>query len=360
MKILCVTDKIAEGGAERACVQFAGGLANIGNDVTILVNRILENEYEVSDSVKVVRLPQDKLFLSDSLAVRNIKRLPTIRKIIKKLNPDYIIPFMESNTIITLLATLGLHDKVIATVRVDPNEPSPYCPNWVRDIFLRSAYKIFCQNNQQVEYFSPKVRKRCFAIPNCCRDDLVPEGEKRERRDKIVRIIAMGRLCGQKNFELLIEAFSAATEKNEDITLDIFGEGPSRDDLEQLADKLGMSERIRFRGWTCDVAETMREADLFILSSDYEGMPNSLQEAMTCGVPCIATDCPTGPADMIKNGETGVLIAKGDKNAMRDAIEWMVSNPQLANVIGKNGYEFAVKNYRSDEICKALIKKIEE
>ena len=174
----------------------------------------------------------------------------------------------------------------------------------------------------------------------------------------MVKIVAMGRLCEQKNFELLIRSFSIVSDENAGLILDIFGEGPSREALGQLIEELGKREQIKLCGWTTDVAKTMREADLFVMSSDFEGMPNALQEAMTCGVPCISTDCPTGPSDLIRNNETGILVPVKDAYALSKAIKWAIENPKQIAEMGKKGYQDVTKRYLSESICRRLIEEM--
>lgn len=361
MKLLFVTDKISEGGAERACSIFANECAGLGHDVTLLANRFTDNEYPVSKKVKLIRLPENKLFLNENFISRNIKRLPTYVKIVKEINPDFIIPFMSTNTIIMSIVNLFCHKKVIGTVRVNFAVPDDFVPNWIRDFFYKRCKGIWCQNIEQVKYFSRKIQTRCFVIPNCTRDDLIQEGEKRNydnKKSAPINITAIGRLSKQKNHKMLIEAFSKLDNNN--LKLNIYGEGELRNDLQKLIDSYGLTDRVFLKGWTNDIACVMRETDIFVLSSDYEGQPNVLQEAMTCGIPCISTACPTGASELIKNNETGLLVPVNDTQALQEAIDCLSNDSELIVKLGKNGYNFVKENFASSVLTRQLIFYLED
>lgn len=353
---LFVTDKLSEGGAERSCAVFASEFAELGYDVTLLANRVTQDEYPVSPKLRIIRLPLDKLFLDQGFVLRNLKRMPILIKIIRQVNPSYIIPFMASNTIIMVIANFFCRKEVVGTVRTNFAVPYNYLPNWVRDMFYTRCHKIWCQTVEQVSYFSTHLQKRCFVVPNCCRGDLLESGSRRKYSPQIRTISTCGRLIKCKNHALLIEAFSKLTDPN--CILNIYGKGEQEENLKLLAKRLGLNSRVFFKGWTNDIAEAMSESDLFVLTSDWEGMPNALMEAMTCGVPCIATDCPTGPAELITNRETGLLIPMGNAQALSDAMSYMIQHPEFAEKCGKAGHAFVNQKFASKMISIRLHEEI--
>ena len=325
----------------------------------MLANRHTDNEYPVNEKVKLIRLPENKLFLNEGFVSRNLKRLPTLIKIVKEISPDFIIPFMASNTIIMIIVNFFCHKKVIGTVRVNFAVPDDFVPNFFRDFFYKRCKGIWCQNSEQVKYFSRKIQKKCFVIPNCTRDDLIHEGENRDylqKSDKIT-ITTVGRLSKQKNQEMLIYAFSKI--KIENAVLNIYGEGELRNKLQSQIDSLKLNDKVSLKGWTNDIAGVMRNTDIFVLSSNYEGQPNVLQEAMTCGIPCISTDCPTGASELIKNNETGLLVPVNDVEALQVAIERFVRDNEFAFRLGSNGFKFVREKFSSDLLSKQLIFHLE-
>lgn len=354
-RILFVTDCLSEGGAEKAISNFANGISVLGYDVSVLIFRRTENEYPLYKSVHILRLPQELRFADKSVFERNIRRLPAVRKIFKTVQPDFIFAFMEGNIIISVLALFLLPYKVIAGIRCDQkNDKGIYSP-CIRDFFTKRCFKIFCQNKIQIEYYSKRIQKKCFAVPNPIADKFIEVGKTREYRQTIVNITAIGRLEKQKNFQLLIKAFAAVSQKHPFVSLSIYGEGSLRSDLEAVIRESACEKRITLRGWTNNVANVLVQSDLFILSSDYEGMPNTLMEAMACGIPCIATDCPTGPADLIKNNVTGLLIPVNDSARLAEATEYMISYPDKAKTMGQNAHAFVAENYNLNKICKQLV-----
>ncbi len=140
------------------------------------------------------------------------------------------------------------------------------------------------------------------------------------------RILNVGRLNSQKNQKLLLEAFArlAATH---DARLIILGEGPLRGELEQRARELGIADRVSMPGFYLDPSPFYRSANLFVLSSDYEGYPLVLIEAMHCGLSVVSTDCPTGPSEILRGQGVGILTPCGDAEALAAGMAAMVENP---------------------------------
>ncbi len=143
-------------------------------------------------------------------------------------------------------------------------------------------------------------------------------------------ILGAGRFKHQKDFATLLRAFARLTEQR-DARLLLLGDGPDRDALEALAAELGLTDRVDFPGFQSNPAAWMAAADLFVLSSRYEGAPNVLVEALACGTPVVATDCPSGPRDILDGGRHGPLVPVGDATAMADAMAATLDAPRPAD-----------------------------
>ena len=160
-------------------------------------------------------------------------------------------------------------------------------------------------------------------IPNPIAASAIPERFEGKRRHTVVGV---GRLSEQKNFEMLIHAFAALPARFSDYTLEIYGGGPLEEKLHNVIDEAGLSERAKLMGIKKNVMHYISDAALYVMSSDYEGFPNALAEAMATGIPVISTDFSTGVAGDIVKSENGIVIPVGDREALTEAMEKMLSD----------------------------------
>ena len=155
-------------------------------------------------------------------------------------------------------------------------------------------------------------------------------------------VVGMGRLCCQKNFSLLIEAVCSLNRNREiPVRLVLFGEGPEQNKLTRLIRRSGQQDRIKMMGWVPNPFRYLARADLFVLSSEWEGLPNTVIEAMACGVPVISTDCGGGPKEILRNDDDGLLVACRDKEGLKNAILRVLRDPHKAQVLRERGRERA-------------------
>jgi GalNAc-alpha-(1->4)-GalNAc-alpha-(1->3)-diNAcBac-PP-undecaprenol alpha-1,4-N-acetyl-D-galactosaminyltransferase len=257
-----------------------------------------------------------------------------LRAAIKNSKPDAVIAFIDLNNILTLVATLGLSTPIIISERVDPAQYSlGMFWSTLRKWIYCCASRLVVQTQDALDYFSPIIQRHSEVIPN----PIIPifdleQSPKPKNQNKI--ILAMGRLVEQKGFDLLIQAFARIKPVFSDWELHIWGEGEQKKILESLRDELGLREHVRFRGMTQDNYNIMRQADIFVLSSRYEGFPNVLGEAMACGLPVISFDCPSGPSELITHGMNGLLIPKINAIDLASEMQCLMENETLAKRLG--------------------------
>lgn len=351
-KFLFVIPTLSMGGAERVVAVLSSALVRCGEEVCVLKYYEKENEYPVGDGVKVMNLSGEGEKAYKQISV--MKRIRLLRQTIKQIKPDYVLPFLFPVAQAVFFATAGINTNVFQSIRISPAvAPSSKVQRFFRDRLVYRSRCAFVQNEQQRQYFKPSARNKIHVLYNPVSDDLfevVPEFS-----NDVYTVCTAGRLENQKNFKLLIEAFAQAFVSNDKVVLQIYGEGNRKEELQDyIADK-GMANRIMLMGRTNNIKEVYRKSDLFVLSSDYEGMPNALLEAMACGLPCVSTDCPTGPSDLIDNEVNGLLVPIRDSQKLSQAILFMYEHPKEAREMGVEARESIRRKCQADNIARKLI-----
>ena len=334
-KILFLIPSLVGGGAERVMVTLANGLSK-SYDVEILTLTNTESFYALNDAVKVngIGCSVNKKNALTKFATRFksvFKGFFGIRKAIKDKNPDVVIAFLNSvSEPLMILKTISrLKCKTIVSERADPNERS-FLHRWFERNFFPKADVIVCQSKKASEFFKDKHRSKTVIIPNpICATAIPPlyEGERTKR------IVGVGRLAEQKNFELLINAFSQLDERFSDYKLEIYGAGPLENDLKRRINDLGLSKRAFLMGAKKNVMFELSDASLYVMSSNFEGFPNALVEAMATGLPVISTDFPTGVATEVVKAENGLVVPINDEKALVSAMEELLCNKERCKKI---------------------------
>ena len=271
--------------------------------------------------------------------------IKAIREIVKLEKPDMVLTFVSDMCVNTRIATLGLNTIVCSADRGDPyTETFPWTiiTPWA---FNRSDYCFF-QLDKARDGYSAKVQKKSFVIPNVfiARPGNTPYNGKRKKT-----IVSAGRFVIEKGYDVLIKAFAKVHEKHPEYSMTIYGEGPFLDQYHKLAQELGVDDLITYPGYVKDVAASVREDGVFVLPSRYEGIPNSLIEALSVGIPCVSTNCtPGGPMFLTKGGKNGLIVPIDDIEAMTDAILRIIEDSQLAKVLETKGPE--IVNELKDEV----------
>lgn len=256
----------------------------------------------------------------------NLKRIQILRTAIINSQPNAVISFTDQTNAIALLATRWLNIPVVVSERNDP-ATFPISKIWeqLRQWTYPFADRIVVQTQRALNYFPSDLQARACVIPNPV---LLP-ANKKETPDKLLgkrALIAIGRLVPQKGFDLLLQAFAKLKDRYPEWTVTILGEGHLRSELEALCHQLELSDRVDFPGAVENIYERLQQADIFVMSSRFEGFPNALCEAMACGLPVISTDCPSGPREIIRDGVDGILIPNQDLSALTAAMDRLMSD----------------------------------
>lgn len=335
MRICFYMNELGGGGAERVMTNLANYFSNFENDVILLSSYYTNYDYEVQKTVRRMAL-EDKRSEGNGF-VRNIKWITKLRSIIKREKPDVIVSFMAEPNFRNIISTLGLPVKTIVSVRNDPKKEYSGVKSILAKILFRKADWIVFQTQAAQSFFSKSIQKKSAVIMNPVKDIFFNSEASQHRNG----IIACGRLTPQKNHRLLIEAFASVCEHFDD-NLYIFGDGSLRDELISLADELKVSNRVFINNYSPNIIDEMKTKKMYVMSSNYEGMPNSLMEALALGIPSISTDCPCGgPKALIQNNVNGILIPCGDSKKMGEAILKIETDISFQQNVGMNARRMA-------------------
>lgn len=325
-KCLLLIPRMGNGGAERVMATIANNLCG-EHEVQIVTMTDAESFYALDERVEITGLGQNvnrknKLTLLCSMAIGGIKTFFALKKKIKNEKPDVVLSFLQSaNMMAILLKMFGGKFRLVVSERCDPSERG-FGDRFFEKHFYCKADVTVCQSKKVMEFFKEKDRAKMTVIPNPIAASAIPERFEGERRHTVVGV---GRLSEQKNFDMLISAFAALPEQFSDYTLEIYGGGPLEEKLQSLIEELGLSERARLMGVKKNVMHYIADVALYVMSSNYEGFPNALAEAMATGLPVISTNFSTGVAKDIVKAENGLVIPVGDENALVNAMEKMLS-----------------------------------
>ncbi|MBW3543647.1 MAG: glycosyltransferase family 4 protein [Planctomycetes bacterium] len=334
---------LSGGGAERVVSWLANRWTERGRRVTVItLQRAEAAEYDLNPRVERIALGQAGRSQSAWQAVwKNFARARRLRRAVRQSDARTVLSFTEKVNVLMLLACFGLAVRVVIAERTDPRAHH-IGRSWglMRRLLYRRCGGIVVQTDAVREWARRLVGPApVYVVPNAVRSH--PAGDDFECGDlpDTRRTVALGRLSPEKGFDLLIAAFGQVAMQHPEWTLEIHGEGDERRPLEEQIANLALAGRVALPGWTPQPDRVLAEAELFVLPSRYEGMPNALLEAMSCGLPCVSFDCDSGPREIIRDDVDGVLVPAGDVHALGQALSRMMGDRPLRERLGDRARE---------------------
>ncbi|NBH26572.1 glycosyltransferase family 4 protein [Lachnospiraceae bacterium] len=337
-KILFHLNCFEQGGAERVVSNLVNQLVKENYEIIAATQWQGEVEFHLDERVKRVHVGLRREDEKKSRITKIFLRFKYLRELIKKEHPEVIISFTRRPNYRALISSIGTGVPVIAAVRQDPKSYyNSLADKILIPVLYRKAAGCVFQTKEQQECFPVSLQRRSRIILNPVNDKYldIPKPLKREKT-----VVQSGRLVDFKNQAMLLKAFIKVHEKHPDYVLKIYG-GDSfdgtKEKLEAIIKEYGAQEYMLLMGGSDNLEKELPRACAYAFSSDYEGMPNALLEAMALGLPVVATDCPCGgPRTVIEDGENGLLIPVGDEQAMAEGINRLIEDRRLAEYLGDN------------------------
>jgi len=363
MKILLLTSSLGAGGAERVATTLCNAWSARGDQVTLMPTFSGHGEcfYELSSTVRIVYLA-DLVSRRKKSFVNQITRLRALRRFIATERPDVIVSFLSNVNVAAVVASVGLGIPVVVCERTDP---------FVRQIsrLLRLAcrftYPLADALMVQTQAVATKYAssswdlRRVRVIPNPISRQML-DLQHHDSVDGRKRLIAVGRLDEGKQFGMLIKVFASLSRRHTNWSFRIFGEGPLRPVLQQQISALGLTGRVELPGRTMSIGEELVEADAFVLTSNYEGFPNALLEAMAVGLPCVTYDCPSGPREMSMEGKVAILVPLNDEQALGLALQRLMLDADLRQALGSSARASVIERFALDKVLEQWDSLFEE
>lgn len=351
MKILFMIPHLTYSGAPKMMAWVANQMAEKGHEVHLLTFFSEEQAHILHDSVVTHSL---KVTQSESRLIRNttgmFRTIIRLHQLVKHLKPDIVVSFLDSVGYVYLpIGSVFTKSKFVVSERVDPYS---YCGKLahIRFGLMKFAHGCVFQTEGARKFFKPY--KKIFNHSNVIPNPVVLSEKVRmlrmniptyEERNK--RIVTVGRLSvSQKRQDVLLDAFKLFHETHPEYKLFIYGDGDDMAKIQAMIDENGLSEHVVLAGRTNRVEEEIFHAAAFSLTSDFEGIPNALIEALSIGVPSVSTDCsPGGAALLIQDGINGFLVPCGDAEAIAEKLSTIVDNAEISNRFSHNSLSVAEK-----------------
>ena len=322
---------------------LANRFAAEGYDIIVAVEWIGEVEYPLDPAIRHINIGITEADEHRSRAAKYLLRISRLKKIIKETQPDIVIAFAHLAIYRTLMATYRMKVPVLISVRTDPvgHYDGRLDKLYIPRLFPRADGCVF-QTEGQREFFKPYLQENSRIILNPLSEKYIGVEPPASRRKAVVQ---SGRLVDFKYQHQLIDAFMIVHEKHPDWILEIWGPDSfdgTKEILEERIERYDAHDFIFLRGDSDSLEKDLLDGGVYAFSSEWEGLPNALMEAMALGLPIVSTDCPCGgPATLITDGEDGLLVPIHDPEALAAGMNRLIEDRELAERLGENARRIA-------------------
>lgn len=347
-KVSFIITDMSSGGAERVMSLIANYFDKQGIETQILAIKSNRMEYSLNKNVKF-----NFIGTSSNPLMRFFIRLYNIRK--ETRDSDVVIAFLWHCNVYTILATMFSGKKIIISERSDPNKEMRgkfRFLKWFRNMCYHVVDTIIFQTLDAMNYYRGKLYNKGTVIPN----PISPNLPKVYNGIRKKRLVAVGRLTEQKNMPVMIEAFARIHKEFPEYTLTIYGEGELKEKLIQQVEKLFLTHAVDFAGFKNNILYEIADAKIFLTSSNFEGISNSMLEGLAMGIPVVATDCPVGGArQFVKTGWNGELVPMNNVSAFENAIRKILVDDDYWKELSNNAINIR-KELSIDSIGQEWVK----
>jgi len=337
MKIAFICNKLTGGGAERFTANIANRFSqDSSNSVYVITGTRTEKDYSLNENITRFEIITKRLY-EDS---------KSLLKLIREYGIEVVVGIDIYPNFVVCLISKFTKAKCVISERNAPKQVNiSKKSRFLRWVLYRFADGYVFQTNGAKEFYSKSIQKRSVVIHNPIRENLPSKTNVNNKE-----IVAIGRLNVQKNYPMLINAFNIVHNKYPNYKLRIFGDGELKESLLKQVNNLHLNESVVFENFTLNVHEAIKDSSIYVMTSDFEGMPNSLMEAMAMGFPVVSTDCPSGgPGELIVDAENGLLCPIGDYQIFAQKIMSVLENKTFCNQIASEAKKI-MDSHNSDVI----------